>query len=69
MLAVLAEHTAAPTDELIAKLRDPSQTDAILDQLIAQGISIAQRSMRCSTTRSAPLSSAAAIRPMSTPAR
>ena len=42
MLAVLAEHTAAPTDELIAKLRDPSQTDAILDQLIAQGISMAR---------------------------
>lgn len=42
MLAVLAEHTAAPTDELIAKLRDPSQTDAVLDQLIAQGITLAR---------------------------
>jgi acetylornithine deacetylase/succinyl-diaminopimelate desuccinylase-like protein len=42
MLAVLAEHTAAPTDELIAKLRDPSQTDIVLDQLIEQGISLAR---------------------------
>ncbi len=42
MLAMLAEHTAAPTDELIAKLRDPSQTDAVLDQLIEQGISLAR---------------------------
>lgn len=43
MLTALAEHTAAPTDALIAKLLDPSQTDAVLDQLIADGVTMAGR--------------------------
>ncbi len=42
MLAKLAEHTAAPLDDLIGKLIDPTQTDAVLDQLQEQGIPMAR---------------------------
>lgn len=42
MLAMLAEQSAAPLDELLGKLSDPSQTDAVLDQLQEQGIPMAR---------------------------
>ena len=42
MIATLAETAPAPLDELIARLLDPTQTDATLDQLQAKGITLAR---------------------------
>lgn len=42
MLATLAENTEAPLDELLGKLSDPSQTDAVLEQLHEQGLPMAR---------------------------
>lgn len=42
MISTLAETAAAPLDEVLARLLDPTQTDAILDQLEAQGVTLAR---------------------------
>lgn len=42
MLATLAETAPAPVDELMAQLTDPAKTDAILDQLLAEGVTLAR---------------------------
>ncbi|MEZ4862887.1 MAG: M20/M25/M40 family metallo-hydrolase [Caldilineaceae bacterium] len=42
MLATLAETAPAPLDEQLAKLADPTQTDAVLDELLAQKLPMAR---------------------------
>lgn len=42
MIATLAETAPAPLDELVAQLTDPAKTDAILDQLRAEGVTLAR---------------------------
>ncbi|MBX3015716.1 MAG: M20/M25/M40 family metallo-hydrolase [Caldilineaceae bacterium] len=42
MIATLAESAPAPLDALMAQLCDPAQSDRILDQLVAEGVTLAR---------------------------
>ncbi|MEZ4727277.1 MAG: M20/M25/M40 family metallo-hydrolase [Caldilineaceae bacterium] len=42
MIATLAESAPAPLDEVVAQLTDPAKTDAILDQLRTEGVTLAR---------------------------